>query len=106
MNEFVKKDERLAMLLRRLRDNGAKVFLLTNSDYKYTNKIMQYLLESVAHLSFLIIFFVVKKTYEMTDFNIFRRLRTRPFQKWHRYIAYFCVFLHFRFFFVINFKIS
>jgi len=46
MNEFVKKDERLAMLLRRLRDNGAKVFLLTNSDYKYTNKIMQYLLES------------------------------------------------------------
>ena len=39
------------MLLRRLRDNGAKVFLLTNSDYNYTNHIMKYLLETVQKLS-------------------------------------------------------
>lgn len=30
----------------RLRANGAKVFLLTNSDYNYTDKIMKYLLET------------------------------------------------------------
>jgi len=47
LDEYVKRDERLPMLLRRLRENGAKVFLLTNSDYNYTNHIMKYLLESV-----------------------------------------------------------
>lgn len=44
LDEFVHKDERLPMLLDRMRDSGAKVFLLTNSEYWYTNAIMQYLL--------------------------------------------------------------
>lgn len=51
LSDYVKRDERLPMLLRRLRDNGAKVFLLTNSDYNYTNHIMKYLLETVQKLS-------------------------------------------------------
>lgn len=45
LDEYVHKDERLPMLLDRMRDSGAKVFLLTNSEYWYTNAIMQYLLD-------------------------------------------------------------
>lgn len=42
---YVKKDERLPMFLTRIRDSGAKVFLLTNSDYCFTDKIMTYLFD-------------------------------------------------------------
>lgn len=45
LTKFVQRDDRLPTLLVRLRENGAKVFLLTNSDYNYTNKIMKYILE-------------------------------------------------------------
>lgn len=44
VNEYVHKDERLPILLDRMRDSGAKVFLLTNSEYWYTNALMEYLL--------------------------------------------------------------
>ena len=44
IEEYVHKDERLPILLRRMRDSGVKVFLLTNSDYWYTNQVMEYLL--------------------------------------------------------------
>lgn len=42
---YVKKDERLPMFLTRIKDSGAKVFLLTNSDYCFTDKIMTYLFD-------------------------------------------------------------
>lgn len=42
--KYVHKEDTLALLLNRMRDNGAKTFLLTNSDYWYTNGIMTYLL--------------------------------------------------------------
>jgi len=42
---YVKKDERLPTVLARIRDSGAKLFLLTNSDYKYTNQIMTFLFD-------------------------------------------------------------
>jgi 5'-nucleotidase len=42
---YVKKDSRLPLVLDRIRQSGAKVFLLTNSDYKFTNKIMTYLFD-------------------------------------------------------------
>lgn len=45
MEEFVVKDDRLPMLLSRIRESGAKVFLLTNSEYWYTEKIMTYLFD-------------------------------------------------------------
>ncbi|XP_011301315.1 cytosolic purine 5'-nucleotidase isoform X2 [Fopius arisanus] len=45
LEEYVKKDERLPMFLRRIRESGAKVFLLTNSDYVFTDKIMTYLFD-------------------------------------------------------------
>ncbi|KAK2714156.1 cytosolic purine 5'-nucleotidase-like isoform X2 [Artemia franciscana] len=43
---YVRKDDRLAMLLARLKENGARTFLLTNSGYWYTNSIMSFLLGS------------------------------------------------------------
>ncbi|XP_014261029.1 cytosolic purine 5'-nucleotidase isoform X2 [Cimex lectularius] len=45
LDEYVKKDERLPMFLTRIRESGAKVFLLTNSDYLFTDKIMTYLFD-------------------------------------------------------------
>ncbi|XP_034943064.1 cytosolic purine 5'-nucleotidase isoform X2 [Chelonus insularis] len=45
LDKYVKKDERLPMFLTRIRESGAKVFLLTNSDYNFTNKIMTYLFD-------------------------------------------------------------
>lgn len=42
---YVEQDVRLCSLLDRLRGNGAKVFLLTNSDFEYSNAIMSYILE-------------------------------------------------------------
>lgn len=45
LEEYVKKDIRLPMVLSRMRESGAKVFLLTNSDYNYTNQIMTYLFD-------------------------------------------------------------
>ncbi|XP_057658670.1 cytosolic purine 5'-nucleotidase isoform X2 [Diorhabda carinulata] len=45
LDKYVKKDERLPMFLSRLKESGAKTFLLTNSDYMYTDKIMTYLFD-------------------------------------------------------------
>lgn len=42
---YVKKDPRLPLVLDRIRQSGSKVFLLTNSDYNFTNKIMTYLFD-------------------------------------------------------------
>ncbi|KAM3924135.1 cytosolic purine 5'-nucleotidase-like [Leptodactylus fuscus] len=44
LNKYVVRDERIPLLLNRLREVG-KVFLATNSDYKYTNAIMSYLFD-------------------------------------------------------------
>uniref|UniRef100_A0A1A9WVU3 Cytosolic purine 5'-nucleotidase n=1 Tax=Glossina brevipalpis TaxID=37001 RepID=A0A1A9WVU3_9MUSC len=45
LDHYVNKDERLPMVLARIREYGAKVFLLTNSDYKFTNDIMTFLFD-------------------------------------------------------------
>ncbi|ESO93154.1 hypothetical protein LOTGIDRAFT_190218 [Lottia gigantea] len=45
VDKYVLKDDRLPILLDRIRDSGAKVFLATNSDYTYSNKIMTYLFD-------------------------------------------------------------
>lgn len=43
--KYVLRDERLPVLLDRLRSRGAKVFLATNSDYHYTNEIMKFIFD-------------------------------------------------------------
>lgn len=45
LEKYVRKDERLPMFLTRLKESGAKTFLLTNSDYNFTDKIMTYLFD-------------------------------------------------------------
>uniref|UniRef100_A0A182PR21 Cytosolic purine 5'-nucleotidase n=1 Tax=Anopheles epiroticus TaxID=199890 RepID=A0A182PR21_9DIPT len=45
LDEYVKKDERLPMVLYRIRESGAKLFLLTNSDYTFTDRIMTFLFD-------------------------------------------------------------
>ncbi|XP_070501760.1 cytosolic purine 5'-nucleotidase isoform X2 [Chironomus tepperi] len=45
LDHYVKKDPRLPLLLHRIREAGIKVFLLTNSDYNFTNKIMTFLFD-------------------------------------------------------------
>lgn len=45
LEKYVRKDVRLPMFLTRLKESGAKTFLLTNSDYNFTNRIMTYLFD-------------------------------------------------------------
>ena len=44
MPDYVKRDPRLGPMLEGVRQSGRKLFLLTNSDWWYTNNIMKYLL--------------------------------------------------------------
>lgn len=45
LETYVQKDERLPLMLDRIRELGKKTFLLTNSDYDYTKQIMSFLLD-------------------------------------------------------------
>lgn len=40
LSTYVVKDERLPMLMQRILDFGAKTFLLTNSEWWYTNEVI------------------------------------------------------------------
>ncbi|XP_078587246.1 cytosolic purine 5'-nucleotidase-like isoform X3 [Branchiostoma floridae x Branchiostoma japonicum] len=45
MDKYVVKEPKIPMLLHRMREAGAKVFLVTNSDYWYTEKVMTFLFD-------------------------------------------------------------
>lgn len=45
MDLYLNKDERLPTFLTRIRESGAKVFILTNSDYNFTDRVMSYLFD-------------------------------------------------------------
>uniref|UniRef100_A0A1W7R9V1 Cytosolic purine 5'-nucleotidase n=1 Tax=Hadrurus spadix TaxID=141984 RepID=A0A1W7R9V1_9SCOR len=45
LEKYVHKDERLPMLFNRMHEHGKITFLLTNSDYSYTEKIMSHLFD-------------------------------------------------------------
>ncbi|XP_064599743.1 cytosolic purine 5'-nucleotidase-like [Liolophura sinensis] len=45
LEKYVTKTNKLPMFLDRVRSNGAKVFLATNSDFVYTNGVMTYLFD-------------------------------------------------------------
>ncbi|UYV67261.1 NT5C2 [Cordylochernes scorpioides] len=42
---YIDKDDRMPMLFNRIHENGKKTFLLTNSDYYYTDQIMTHLFD-------------------------------------------------------------
>lgn len=46
LEKYVYKDPRLPLVLDKFRDRGKKLFILTNSEWSYTNLIMNYLLDS------------------------------------------------------------
>ena len=48
-DEFCTKDERLPMLFQHLKDSGAKTFLLTNSEWWYTDAVISYLFLLLCH---------------------------------------------------------
>ncbi|KAJ6222734.1 hypothetical protein RDWZM_001279 [Blomia tropicalis] len=43
--KYIERDERLPLLLDRMHENGKKTFLLTNSDYRYSEKVMSFLFD-------------------------------------------------------------
>lgn len=43
LDAYIIRDEKIPLLFDRMRENGKKVFLLTNSGYRYTDQIMSYL---------------------------------------------------------------
>ncbi|KAH9403905.1 Cytosolic purine 5'-nucleotidase [Tyrophagus putrescentiae] len=45
MEKYIERDLRLPLLLDRMHENGKKTFLLTNSDYRYTEKVMSFLFD-------------------------------------------------------------
>lgn len=63
LNLYVKKDVRLPIVLTRIRESGAKVFLLTNSDYNFTNKIMTHLFDFPhgPRVRFVYLFYLMKQ---------------------------------------------
>ena len=44
--QFIKRDPRLGLLLEKMRSDDKKVFLLTNSDWWYTSRVMTFILGS------------------------------------------------------------
>lgn len=44
LDTFVEKDERITLLLKQLRANGKRTFILTNSEFFYTNGVLNYLI--------------------------------------------------------------
>ena len=45
MELYLKKDDRLPMFLSRIKESGAKIFILTNSEYNFTDRVMEYLFD-------------------------------------------------------------
>uniref|UniRef100_A0A914W4K1 Cytosolic purine 5'-nucleotidase n=1 Tax=Plectus sambesii TaxID=2011161 RepID=A0A914W4K1_9BILA len=77
VEKYIIKDERLPELLTRMRSNGAQTFLLTNSDYKYTNGLMTYLL-GPEWLSFFSIAVVdARKPLWFAEGTVFRQVDTQ-----------------------------
>lgn len=60
---YLKKDERLPMFLSRITESGAKLFLLTNSEFNFTDKIMNYLFDFPHGAKVRLIIFPVKLFY-------------------------------------------
>ena len=60
IEEYVVKDNRLATLFNRMHENNAKVFLLTNSGFDYTDvSIPSYLAYRISY--YIYSFFIIRK---------------------------------------------
>ncbi|KAK0402660.1 hypothetical protein QR680_016461 [Steinernema hermaphroditum] len=74
LEKYVVKDERIKPLLNLLRKNGGQTFLLTNSEYFYTNGIMTYLIGSDWTSYFDITVVDAKKPLWFAEGTVFRQV--------------------------------
>ncbi|VDO25163.1 unnamed protein product [Onchocerca flexuosa] len=75
--KYIIKDDRLKQLLLQIRESGKQSFLLTNSDYSYTNGVMEYLL-GVGWTSYFNITIVdAKKPKWFAEGTVFRQVDTK-----------------------------
>uniref|UniRef100_A0AC35U5D4 5'-nucleotidase domain-containing protein 4 n=1 Tax=Rhabditophanes sp. KR3021 TaxID=114890 RepID=A0AC35U5D4_9BILA len=74
---YVERDERIGKMLETLRANGKKTFLLTNSDYKYTNGLLTQLLGDDWTKYFDISIVDARKPYWFAEGSVFREVNTK-----------------------------
>ncbi|XP_020607086.1 cytosolic purine 5'-nucleotidase-like [Orbicella faveolata] len=71
LDTYVIKEPKLAKLLSRMRKNGRKTFILTNSGYSYTDKIMTFLLDEKDEIMLFVSVLVYKSpVYEKKAFDL------------------------------------
>ncbi|KAL3982567.1 5' nucleotidase family protein [Acanthocheilonema viteae] len=75
--KYIIKDERLKQLLLQIRESGKQSFLLTNSDYSYTNGVMEYLLGTDWTSYFNITIVDAKKPKWFAEGTVFRQVDTK-----------------------------
>ncbi|KAM3725680.1 Cytosolic purine 5'-nucleotidase [Dirofilaria immitis] len=74
---YIIKDDRLKQLLLQIRESGKQSFLLTNSDYSYTNGVMEYLLGTGWTAYFNITIVDAKKPKWFAEGTVFRQVNTK-----------------------------
>ncbi|KAI6218249.1 5' nucleotidase family [Aphelenchoides besseyi] len=77
LDNYVEKDERAAQMLQELRAAGRKTFLLTNSDYTYTNGLMTYILGANWTSFFDITVVDARKPLWFAEGTVFREVNTK-----------------------------
>ncbi|KAI6178835.1 5' nucleotidase family [Aphelenchoides besseyi] len=77
LDKYVEKDERAAQMLHELRAAGRKTFLLTNSDYTYTNGLMTYILGDNWTSFFDITVVDARKPLWFAEGTVFREVNTK-----------------------------
>uniref|UniRef100_A0A1I7V938 Cytosolic purine 5'-nucleotidase n=1 Tax=Loa loa TaxID=7209 RepID=A0A1I7V938_LOALO len=75
--KYIIKDERLKQLLLQIHESGKESFLLTNSDYSYTNGVMEYLLGADWTSYFNITIVDAKKPKWFAEGTVFRQVNTK-----------------------------
>jgi 5'-nucleotidase len=76
LETYVEKDDRALQMLKVLRENDRSTFLLTNSDYPYTNGIMTYLLGKNWTSHFDIVVVDARKPLWFAEGTVFREVNT------------------------------
>lgn len=76
LDTYVIKDDRIKKLLPTLRSNGAQTFLLTNSEFFYTNGLLNYLIGSDWKNYFDVTIVDAKKPTWFADGTVFREVDT------------------------------
>ncbi|KAI6222999.1 putative cytosolic purine 5-nucleotidase [Aphelenchoides fujianensis] len=77
LEKYVEKDDRAARMLTELRAADRKTFLLTNSDYNYSNGVMTYLLGAEWTSFFDITVVDARKPHWFADGTVFREVNTK-----------------------------